>query len=290
MKKYLGLVAIVLFALSVGCSRLSVSGPTEITPTTTAVVSMVFNKNAELTKKTATTPVDENATYILVSQVNYAPGASPAVIDSIPITTSGTISTINRRYNLPRNQPYGLTVQALNDVSRLGSPTTQFNYGCIVGTVPNADSFNVAITCYATLEKVKFKVPIKGTIVQATACSVNVAWTELAVGRMLRNGSITTTFAPGTMDTVKVNDVLFFPVTVTNSGITTVYPDSFALKVTIYNTSGSSYSGIDSVLVSPSTNGSAIISLVYVASVNTLGKVLINFLPTATYTVSTSGT
>jgi hypothetical protein len=249
------LMAALVSLVSVGCSTDSFNpaSSTPISGEATAKVTVTMNEIGSLGKVAANTAP--------VMVVFYASMPSRPVGSPDPVPDTILVSGSNVTAYIPgfqRGQTYNLSATAYN------SDGVWLNEGTLLNVlVGDVDTFSVDMTLKAGQENIKVRVPIKGTPVEAKACSMAVKWSSehLSTPPVVK----VVRFSPGTMDTVLVDELMALAGNYTN----------YVVEVTIYLNDGSYYKGSGAITLYPSTNASLTIPLTKYGGASSLAKMVI---------------
>jgi hypothetical protein len=265
------LIAALVSLVSIGCSTDSIN-PISTTPVVgeaTALVTVNLAPLGSLGKRSAYSPTPTK----IVVGVNPSIKAVPGV-DSF--TISGTGPQLISLPGFERGKSYTLWVSARND-----DYPYELNIGSASVLVPDSPEFQVAMTLGAVASNIKANVAIAGTPVATIANGVSVVWKSLDLGTAAEyKDSSDTSFAPGTIDTFRVQSVM--PLHSSPSdGLTT-----YTIEVAIYCSDGGYYKGSGNIDIAASLSQSVTIPLVKYGGSSSLAKMTITLDPLGNLNVS----
>jgi hypothetical protein len=256
MKTLISLLSAAMLLLVVGCSQ-DLVGPVAVSPSN-AVAKISFNMEriASLGKVTA----NATPTKILL-WVNLSPrpaGNPDPVADTILVSGLGTVTKYLSGFQKASEYVFEARVFNSDNVQLNGSAPVKVSVG-------SADTFAVDFSLLAQKQKAKIKVPISGTPVASSACSVSVKMIGYMPSSSPQTISRMFYFAPGSLDTALVDELI--PV---------VGNTSYTVEITIYLKDGLGfYKGSSSVEITPSVNASLVIPLTKYGSSGSLAKMVI---------------
>lgn len=251
MKAVLFILLAALMALvSIGCSN----SPVSVSPVSGEAVAKVtinLEKIGVLGKVAAS---NKTPTMVLLW------GRVPDTYDTVFVSGSNSVvSYINGFY---RGQSYTLFANTLN------SDGVELHFGGPVDfTVANVDTFTVNMSLDASQQQMVVNVPIKGTVVEARACSVMTIVQSTTDNVCSRPDTSVVKFTEGSIDTAKFDKLI----PISNASAQTAYK----VWVVIFLNDDSYYQGIGTVNLESSVNASMTIQLTKYGGASSLSKMTI---------------